>query len=70
MTLMVRQLQPTATGLPLQIYCFSKITEWTAYESVQSEIFDHVFAVAPSFNIKIFQYPTLFFNPDITTETE
>ena len=67
MTMMVRQLQPTAIGLPLEIYCFSKITEWTAYESVQSDLFDHILSVAPYFNIKIFQYPMTFLNQDITT---
>lgn len=65
MTLMVRQLQPTATGIPLEIYCFSAIKEWVAYEKVQSDLFDHILAISPYFYIKIFQYPTNFFNPDI-----
>lgn len=58
MTHMVRQLQPTATGVPIEIYCFSLKQEWVSYEQVQSDIFDHVFAVIPLFNLKVFQYPT------------
>lgn len=61
MTHMVRQLQPTATGLPLEIYCFSARQEWTEYERVQSDIFDHVLAVLPHFNLKVFQYPSNIF---------
>lgn len=56
MTHMVRQLQPTATGLPLEIYCFSARQAWVDYENVQSDIFDHVFAVMDLFNLKTFQY--------------
>lgn len=62
MTMMVRQLQPTATGIPLQIYCFSTIKEWVPYENVGSDIFDHIIAIAPLFYLEIFQYPTQFFN--------
>lgn len=65
MTMMVRQLQPTATGIPLEVYCFSAIQEWVGYESVQSDLFDHILAVAPYFYVKVFQYPTNFFNPDM-----
>ncbi|MDE6878757.1 MAG: mechanosensitive ion channel, partial [Odoribacter sp.] len=63
MTHMVRQLQPTATGVPIEIYCFSLKQEWVSYEKVQSDIFDHVFAVIPHFNLKVFQYPTDVFTP-------
>ena len=55
MTLMVRQLQPTEFGIPLEIYAFSLDKEWTKYEEVQSDIFDHIIAAAPLFDIKIFQ---------------
>lgn len=55
MTLMVRQLQPTEFGLPLQIYCFSIIKKWEAYEDIQASIFDHVIAVVPTFGLKIYQ---------------
>lgn len=56
MTHMVRQLQPTATGVPLEIYCFSALQRWIDYENVQSDIFDHVFAVMKLFNLKAFQF--------------
>lgn len=56
MTHMVRQLQPGATGLPLEIYCFSARKEWLDYENVQSDIFDHLYAVMPLFGLKAFQY--------------
>ena len=56
MTHMVRQLQPTPTGLPLEIYCFSARQSWIDYENIQSDIFDHVFAVMELFSLKAFQY--------------
>lgn len=55
LTLMVRQLQPTEFGLPLQIYCFSSIKVWTEYENIQSDIFDHVIAMVPTFGLKVYQ---------------
>ena len=58
MTHMVRQLQPTPTGIPLEIYCFSARKEWITYERVQADIFDHLFAILPLFKLKVFQYPT------------
>ena len=58
MTQMVRQLAPTEHGLPLEIYAFSNDVRWAVYESVQSDIFDHLFAVAPEFGLKVFQNPT------------
>ena len=56
MTHMVRQLQPGPTGLPLEIYCFSAKQRWIEYETVQSDLFDHVYAVMPLFNLRAFQY--------------
>jgi miniconductance mechanosensitive channel len=58
MTYMVRQLQPSEKGLPIEIYAFSKLKEWEEYEALQSDIFDHVFAVIPEFELKIFQSRT------------
>lgn len=58
MTHMVRQLQPTPTGIPLEIYCFSANKQWVSYERIQSDIFDHLFAILPLFKLKVFQYPT------------
>lgn len=57
MIYMVRQLAPTQSGLPLQLYFFTTITEWKAYEKVQSEIFDHVYAVVRRFGLSMFQTP-------------
>lgn len=60
MTHMVRQLQPGPTGMPIQIYCFSANKEWVAYEKIQSDIFDHIMAVLPEFNLRVFQYSSLY----------
>ena len=56
MTHMVRQLQPGPTGLPIEIYCFSARQSWIDYENVQSDLFDHIYAVMPLFNLRAFQY--------------
>lgn len=53
MTLMVRQLQPTAYGLPVEIYAFTRLTEWTAYETLQTEIISHLISVISLFNLKV-----------------
>ena len=58
MTRMVRQLQPTEFGIPLQVYAFSKEKDWTRYEEIQSDLFDHIIAAAPLFDLKIFQRPS------------
>jgi miniconductance mechanosensitive channel len=57
-TLMVRQLPPTEKGVPLEIYCFTKTTKWAEYETIQADLFDHLFAIAPMFHLSIFQEPT------------
>ncbi len=57
MIVMVRQLQPTPQGLPLELYCFSGDTAWVAYEHLQAEIFEYLFAVLPEFGLKAFQSP-------------
>jgi miniconductance mechanosensitive channel len=58
MTFLVRQLQPGAEGLPIQIYVFSSDTRWVPYEDIQSDIFDHLLAVVPEFELRVFQNPT------------
>ena len=58
MTFMVRQLAPTETGVPIQIYAFSSNKAWISYENIQSDIFDHVFAVVTMFDLKIYQKPS------------
>ncbi len=57
-SLMVRQLQPTETGVPLEIYCFSSDIAWANYEGIQADLFDHLIAAASKFGLRIFQDPT------------
>jgi len=56
--IMVRHLQPTDKGLPIQIYAFSKEQKWAIYEKVQADIFDHILAVIPEFQLRVFQNPS------------
>ena len=58
MTLMVRQLNPTPDGLPLEIYCFTATTVWAEYEGIQSDIFDHLISILPEFGLRVFQHPS------------
>src|SRR5690606_11327007 len=58
MTLLVRQLQPGREGLPIELCCFTNTTAWADYESIQSDIFDHLFALLPEFGLRVFQDPT------------
>jgi miniconductance mechanosensitive channel len=55
MTLLVRQLAPDPTGLPIEIYAFTTTIDWLEYEAVQAEIFDHLLAVLPEFELRVFQ---------------
>ena len=57
MTRMVRQLQPTEFGVPLEVYVFSLEKDWVKYEDIQSDLFDHIMAAAPLFDLKIYQRP-------------
>lgn len=67
MALLVRQLQPTADGLPLEVYAFSNDTAWASYEGLQADIFDHILAVLPEFGLRVFQAPS---GHDVTTVLE
>ncbi|GAB4319319.1 MAG: mechanosensitive ion channel [Bacteroidales bacterium] len=58
MTFLVRQLQPTEKGLPMEIYIFSRIQEWAEYENIQADIFDHILAVVPEFGLRVYQLPS------------
>lgn len=58
MTFIVRQLQPTEKGLPIELYVFANTTEWVAYEEIQVSIFDHILASIPEFELRVFQYPS------------
>ena len=55
MLILVRQLAPGSTGLPLEIYCFTKSTQWVEYENAQSDVFDHLLAILPIFGLRVFQ---------------
>ena len=57
MTLIVRQLQSANDGVPLEVYCFCNDTNWFNYEGIQSDIFDHIFAMAPEFGLRVYQSP-------------
>ena len=58
MTLLVRQLQPTEAGLPLEIYCFTATVAWAEYEAIQSDVFDHMLAILPEFGLRLYQQPS------------
>lgn len=58
LTHMVRQLQPTEKGIPLEIYFFSKEKNWVPYEKIQADVFDHILAVIPEFGLRVFQNPS------------
>lgn len=57
-TYMVRQLQPTDSGVPVQLYCFTSQTDWKAYEHIQADIFDHIYAMIGVFGLRIYQQPS------------
>ena len=55
---MVRHLQPTDHGLPVELYFFSNVKDWIPYEAVQADVFDHVLAIIPEFDLRVFQSPS------------
>jgi miniconductance mechanosensitive channel len=57
MTFLIRQLEPTPNGLPMQIYVFADTTAWAEYEGIQSDVFDHILAILPEFDLAVFQAP-------------
>lgn len=58
MTCMVRQLEPTPSGLPVQLYFFTNTTAWVDYEHIQADVFDYVYAVVQKFGLRIYQTPS------------
>ena len=58
MTVLVRQLAPTQTGVPIELYIFTNDTNWNHYEDIQADIFDHIFAILPQFGLKVYQAPS------------
>ena len=57
LTCMVRYLQPTEQGIPVELYFFS-VKEWVPYEGIQADVFDHLLAIVPEFGLRVFQNPT------------
>lgn len=57
-TILVRQLEPTQTGVPIQVYVFASTTAWVEYEGIQSDLFDHLLAILPEFELRAFQNPS------------
>jgi miniconductance mechanosensitive channel len=57
-TVMVRQLQSTAQGVPIEVYCFANTTVWTKYELIQADIFDHLYAATEHFGLHLYQSPS------------
>lgn len=57
-TLLVRQRDPGASGLPIEIYCFTNTTVWNDYEAIQSGIFDHLYSILPRFGLYPYQQPS------------
>ena len=58
MSLMVRLMEPTPEGVPLELYCFTNTTTWAVYEGIQSDIFDHLIAIMPVFGLRLYQQPS------------
>ncbi len=58
MTFLVRQLEPTPEGLPIQIYVFTNDTRWSKYEGIQADIFDHILSMVPEFGLSVYQRPS------------
>jgi len=58
LTFLIRQLDPGPNGLPIEIYVFSSDQVWANYEAIQADIFDHILAIIPEFELKVFQNPT------------
>ena len=56
-TILVRQLQSSEYGVPIEIYCFTTTTDWIKYEDIQSDIFDHLFSIISNFKLEVFQVP-------------
>jgi len=57
MDFIVRELAPTSSGLPVEMYVFTKTTKWNEYERIQAEIVDHFLAAAAFFDLRLFQEP-------------
>jgi len=70
MTLLVYQLEPGPSGLPIEVYAFTKTVEWMEYEAIQADIFSHLVAAVPEFGLRLFQEPAgWIFQALVTTQS-
>ena len=58
LTFLIRQLEPTPEGVPLEIYVFTNDTRWAEYEAIQADIFDHILSMVPEFGLRVYQRPS------------
>ncbi|CAM5198141.1 Small-conductance mechanosensitive channel OS=Castellaniella defragrans (strain DSM / CCUG 39792/ 65Phen) OX=1437824 GN=BN940_08781 PE=4 SV=1 [Castellaniella denitrificans] len=58
MTMIVRMLEPDSQGIPVEVYCFSRLTAWADYERVQGDLFDHLLAILPELSLRVYQAPS------------
>jgi miniconductance mechanosensitive channel len=56
LTFLIRQLEVAGKGIPIELYVFTNDTNWAHYEGIQADIFDHLYAIAPYFELNVFQY--------------
>ena len=56
--MMDRMMEPTAYGIPVEVYCFTAITAWVEYERIQGDIFDHLLAILPELGLRLYQQPS------------
>lgn len=58
MTMMVRMMEPTAEGIPMEVYCFTSDTSWVGFEGIQGDVFDHLIAILPEMSLRLYQTPS------------
>ena len=58
MAMMVRMMEPTSDGIPVEVYCFTAVTAWVEYERIQGDVFDHLLAILPELGLRLYQQPS------------
>ncbi len=58
MAMMVRMMEPTSEGIPVEVYCFTAVTAWVEYERIQGDVFDHLLAILPELGLRLYQQPS------------
>jgi len=56
--MMVRMMEPTSEGIPVEVYCFTAVTAWVEYERIQGDVFDHLLAILPELGLRLYQQPS------------